>query len=63
MALGPFFQAPPPDFTLQDDCYSLDSPHRENALAGKSFAELGIDMKEDGKPRLEVSYYRKRIEL
>ena len=37
--------------------------YRENALAGKSFAELGIEMKEDGKPRLEVSYYRKRIEL
>ena len=37
--------------------------YRESALTGKSFAELGIEMKGDGKPRLEVSYYRKRIEL
>jgi hypothetical protein len=37
--------------------------YSENAKVGKSFAELGIEMKEDGKPRLEVSYYRKRIEL
>jgi hypothetical protein len=37
--------------------------YRENALTGNSFAELGIEMKDDGKPRLEVSYYRRRIEL
>jgi len=37
--------------------------YHENALTGKSFADLGIEMKEDGKPRLEVSYYRRRIEL
>jgi len=37
--------------------------YRGNALTGKSFAELGIEMKADGKPRLEVSYYRRRIEL
>lgn len=39
------------------------SKYRGNALTGKSFAELGIEMKADGKPRLEVSYYRRRIEL
>jgi hypothetical protein len=37
--------------------------YHENAKVGNSFAELGIEMKADGKPRLEVSYYRKRIEL
>jgi hypothetical protein len=37
--------------------------YRENAVTGRSFAELGIEMKADGRPRLEVSYYRKRIEL
>jgi hypothetical protein len=37
--------------------------YHENSLTGKSFADLGIEMKEDGKPRLEVSYYRRRIEL
>jgi hypothetical protein len=37
--------------------------YRENALTGNSFADLGIEMKADGKPRLEVSYYRRRIEL
>ena len=39
------------------------SRYRGNAFTGKSFAELGIEMKENGKPRLEVSYYRRRIEL
>ena len=39
------------------------SRYRGNAFTGKSFAELGIEMKPDGKPRLEVSYYRRRIEL
>jgi hypothetical protein len=39
------------------------SKYRGNALTGKSFAEIGIEMKSDGKPRLEVSYYRRRIEL
>ena len=39
------------------------SRYRGNAFTGKSFAELGIEMKADGKPRLEVSYYRRRIEL
>jgi hypothetical protein len=29
----------------------------------QNFADLGIEMKADGKPRLEVSYYRRRIEL
>jgi hypothetical protein len=29
----------------------------------ENFAGLGIEMKADGKPRLEVSYYRRRIEL
>lgn len=37
--------------------------YRGKALVGKSFADLGIEMKSDGKPRLEVSYYRRRIEL
>lgn len=37
--------------------------YRGNAFTGKSFADLGIEMKADGKPRLEVSYYRRRIEL
>jgi hypothetical protein len=37
--------------------------YHENALTGRSFAELGIEMKADGRPRLEVSYYRRRIEL
>ena len=37
--------------------------YRENAVTGRSFAELGIEMKPDGRPRLEVSYYRRRIEL
>jgi len=37
--------------------------YHENALTGRSFAELGIEMKADGRPRLEVSYYRQRIEL
>lgn len=35
----------------------------EDALTGKTFADLGIEMKSDGKPRLEVSYRRRRIEL
>ena len=30
---------------------------------GKTFAELGIDMKADGKPRLKVYYRRESIEL
>ena len=37
--------------------------YRGKALVGESFADLGIEMKADGKPRLEVSYYRRRIEL
>jgi len=37
--------------------------YRGKALIGESFADLGIEMKADGKPRLEVSYYRRRIEL
>ena len=37
--------------------------YRGKAFTGKSFAELGIEMKANGKPRLEVSYYRRRIEL
>ena len=37
--------------------------YRGNAFTGNSFAQLGIEMKADGKPRLEVSYYRRRIEL
>jgi hypothetical protein len=39
------------------------SKYRGNAVVGNSFADLGIEMKADGKPRLEVSYYRRRIEL
>ena len=39
------------------------SRYRDNAFTGKSFSDLGIEMKSDGKPRLEVSYYRRRIEL
>lgn len=39
------------------------SKYRGNAVIGNSFADLGIEMKPDGKPRLEVSYYRRRIEL
>ena len=34
-----------------------------NVSVAKTFAELGVDMKSDGKPRLEVSYRRRRIEL
>jgi hypothetical protein len=30
---------------------------------GKTFAELGIDMKADGKPRLKVYYRKDSIEL
>jgi len=37
--------------------------YRGKALVGETFADLGIEMKADGKPRLEVSYYRRRIEL
>jgi hypothetical protein len=37
--------------------------YRGYALVGKTFADLGIEMKANGKPRLEVSYYRRRIEL
>jgi hypothetical protein len=39
------------------------SRYRGKALVGESFADLGIEMKANGKPRLEVSYYRRRIEL
>jgi len=39
------------------------SRYHGKALIGESFADLGIEMKADGKPRLEVSYYRRRIEL
>jgi hypothetical protein len=37
--------------------------YRGPALMAQNFAGLGIEMKADGKPRLEVSYYRRRIEL
>ena len=37
--------------------------YRGKALVGKTFADLGIEMKGNGKPRLEVSYYRRRIEM
>jgi hypothetical protein len=37
--------------------------YRSPALLAENFAGLGIEMKADGKPRLEVSYYRRRIEL
>jgi hypothetical protein len=37
--------------------------YRGKALVGKTFADLGIEMKDNGKPRLEVSYYRRRIEM
>ena len=37
--------------------------YRGPALMAENFAGLGIEMKADGKPRLEVSYYRRRIEL
>ena len=37
--------------------------YRGPALISGDFAGLGIQMKADGKPRLEVSYYRRRIEL
>lgn len=37
--------------------------YRGPALVAENFAGLGIEMKADGKPRLEVSYYRRRIEL
>jgi hypothetical protein len=39
------------------------SRYRGKALVGETFADLGIEMKANGKPRLEVSYYRRRIEL
>jgi hypothetical protein len=32
-------------------------------VIGSTFADLGIEMKSDGKPRLEVSYRRRRFEL
>ena len=34
-----------------------------NATTGKSFADLGIDLKADGKPRLKVYYHKKTIEI
>jgi hypothetical protein len=37
--------------------------YRGPSLLAENFAGLGIEMKADGKPRLEVSYYRRRIEL
>jgi len=37
--------------------------YRGKALIGETFADLGIEMKANGKPRLEVSYHRRRIEL
>lgn len=38
-------------------------PFGEVTVFGKNFADLGIEMKSDGKPRLEVSYRRRRFEL
>jgi len=37
--------------------------YRGPVQLAENFAGLGIEMKADGKPRLEVSYYRRRIEL
>jgi hypothetical protein len=37
--------------------------YRGPSLLAENFAGLGIEMKADGKPRLEVSYYRRRIKL
>lgn len=38
-------------------------PYGEVTVFGKTFADLGIEMKSDGKPRLEISYRRRRFEF
>ena len=51
------------EITASDDLLGLAHTKRLPPMLGKTFAELGIQMKADGKPRLLVAYRRQQIEL